>query len=71
MLDRRRLVYRNRKRLDPLLVLITLHLNKEDSAVRYSEIIREHLLERHGRPYYVRHAVYDRRGQVPALRGAA
>lgn len=43
MLDRRRWAYRNQKRMDRLLALVTLHLSQQDSKVTYSQLIRDHL----------------------------
>lgn len=71
MLDRRRWAYRNAKRMDRLLALVTLHLNEQDDEDVYVRLIERHLVANYGRPFYVRHVVYDRRGQPPSLRRAA
>ena len=71
MLDRRRWSYRNQQRMNRLLALVALHLNEQDDEERYVELIERHLRANCGRPYWIRHTVYDRRGQPPSLRRAA
>jgi hypothetical protein len=63
----RRYAFKNRARLNRLLLLMQLHINGEDDIQAYSTTIRRWLESNGGRPAERRRAITDPRGQ-PSLR---
>lgn len=63
----RRYAFKNRERLNRLLLLMQLHINGEDDVQAYSTTIRRWLEANGGRPADRRRAIADPRG-LPSLR---
>lgn len=61
MLERRSWTFRNRARMNLLLELIRIHLNRQDDPRVYATRIRDHLAANDGQPALSR-AIYDTRG---------
>jgi Transposase, Mutator family len=63
----RRYAFKNRERMNRLLMLMQLHANGLDSHTEYAKTVRDWLLSNDGRPKVRRRAVTDRFG-FPSLR---
>jgi hypothetical protein len=63
----RRYAFKNRERLNRLLLLMQLHINGDDDVQAYSATIRRWLEANGGRPTHQRRALADPRG-LPSLR---
>ena len=62
MLERRRWTFRNRDRMNQLLGLARLRLNRQDDPRAYAAILRQHLDDNGGKPARSRRSLHDRRG---------
>lgn len=58
----RRFAFRNRTRMDRLLMLLQLELDGHSREAMYAATIREWLLNNGGRPRLPRHAIADPKG---------
>lgn len=62
MLERRRWTFRNRERMNLLLDLARLRLNRQDDSRTYAALFRQHLDDNGGKPARSRRSVHDQRG---------